>query len=576
MRKIIFIILVVQILFSACEDVLDKRDFSAVDETLWNDETRATMYLNKLYADNMPGMSLAGNAGYGDETFNSNDYVYGQLIESSVGDFSLLNYRKIRDINIMLEGIENGTLENGSRDILMGQACFLRAWRYWELVKLYGGVPLIMEAQDPFYDNLNSPRNKTSECIDAIISDLDKGIENLPGKWIKPEDYGRITCGAAAAMKGRVLLFWASPQFNPEYKPERWQRAYEANAAARELLEGEGYGLVNDFSQIFLIEGYDNPEAILIRSYDDAYFPGGWESSCRPPSGGGTGSNNPTLELVNAFPMLNGKSITDPTSGYDEIYYWRNRDPRFYATVAYNGCEWKLNGRNAAIQWTYYLNSQENRRTPSTGFYCRKASNPNVHVDDVERTPTDWIEIRFAEVLLNLAECTNEIGNSTEAYDILKQIRARAGIEPGANNMYGLNENMDKTEMREAIIRERQIELAYENKRYWDLRRHMMFANDLGPGTPKLNGTVRHGIIVRAKSPYSSSDIDAMRDTIDIETDYETCFTVQLKNMDTQYTINYLQPKYNFFAIPQNILDRSPAVEQTMGWENGTFDPYAE
>lgn len=104
----------------------------------------------------------------------------------------------------------------------------------------------------------------------------------------------------------------------------------------------------------------------------------------------------------------------------------------------------------------------------------------------------------------------------------------------------------------------------------------MMYVVDLGPNTLKLNGTVRHGIIVRPKSPYTSANIDAMRDTIDIETDYETYFTVQLKNMDTQYTINYLQPKYNFFAIPLNILDRSPAIEQTMGWENGTFDPYAE
>lgn len=576
MKRNLIHILIILILFSGCEDVLDKRNFSEVDESLWDNDIQATLYLNKLYADNIPGMSLASNSGYSDETFNANDYIYGQLTVSSVGDFSLANYRKIRDINIMLEGVENGILDRATKDLLIAQARFLRAWRYWDLVKLYGGVPLIMEAQDPFYDDLNVPRNKTSECIEAIITDLYAGIEYLPDKWIKGEDYGRLTRGAAAAMKGRVLLFWASPQFNPENKSERWERAYNANAEAKTILEEDGYALMNDFSQIFLVEGAQNTEAIMIRSYDDTYFPGGWESSCRPPSAGGTGSNNPTLELVKAFPMSNGKPITDPASGYDDVYYWRNRDPRFYATVAYNGCEWELNGRDATIQWTYYINSQENRRTPATGFYCRKGSNPDVHVDDVERTPTDWIEIRFAEVLLNFAECANEIGKSEESYDVLKQIRERAGIEPGTDNMYGLTGGMDKTEMRETIIRERQIELAFENKRYWDLRRHMMYAEDLGPNTPKLNGTIRHGIIIRPRPPYSPMDIDAMRDTIDIETDYETYFMVQLKNMDTQYIIDYQQPLYNFFAIPQNLLDRSPAVEQTLGWENGAFDPYKE
>jgi hypothetical protein len=576
MKRNLIHILIILILFSGCEDILDKRNFSEVDETLWDNDIQATLYLNKLYTDNIPGMSLASNSGYSDETFNANDYIYGQLTVSSVGDFSLANYRKIRDINIMLEGVENGILDRATKDLLIAQARFLRAWRYWDLVKLYGGVPLIREAQDPFYDDLNVPRSKTFECIEAIIADLDIGIEHLPDKWIKGEDYGRLTRGAAAAMKGRVLLFWASPQFNPENKPERWQRAYNTNAEAKTILEEDGYALMNDFSQIFLVEGAQNTEAIMIRSYDDTYFPGGWESSCRPPSAGGTGSYNPTLELVRAFPMHNGKPITDPTSGYDDVYYWRNRDPRFYATVAYNGCEWEMNGRDATIQWTYYINSQENRRTPATGFYCRKGSNPDVHVDDVERTPTDWIEIRFAEVLLNFAECANEIGKSEESYDVLKQVRERAGIEPGSDNMYGFTGGMDKTEMRETIIRERQIELAFENKRYWDLRRHMMYAEDLGPNTPKLNGTIRHGIIIRPRPPYSPMDIDAMRDTIDIETDYETYFMVQLKNMDTQYIIDYQQPLYNFFAIPQNLLDRSPAVKQTLGWENGTFDPYKE
>ncbi len=574
MKRHILTILIFAVLSSACERVLDKRNFSAVDPEIWNIEAQAKLYLNKLYENNMPTMSLASNSGYSDETYYANNYIYGQLTADDVGDFSLATYRKIRDINIMLAGMEGSELTAGVKNPLKGQAGFLRAWRYWELVRLYGGVPLVTEPQDPFYDNLDVPRNKTSECIEAIVEDLDFGIEHLPVRWIEADDAGRISSGAAAAFKGRVLLFWASPQFNPDNSADRWQRAYDANLAARDILTGAGFALEGDFSQIFLIPGFNNSEAILFRSYDANLFTNDWESSLRPPSGGGTGSNLPTLNLVEAFPMLNGKPITDPASGYNEVYYWRNRDPRFYQTIAYNGCEWALNGRAETKQWTYYLNIQESRRTPSTGFYCRKANDPGIHIDDVKRTPTDWIEIRYAEVLLNLAECANEIDRRDEAADLIMQIRQRAGIEAGADNRYGLESGMDKVSMREIIMRERQVELAYENKRYWDLRRRNMFAEDLGPNTPKLNGTSRRGIVVRPKSPYTSAVIDAARDTIDIETDYEIFFTVQLKNMDSQFLLNYLQPQYNFFAIPQNILDRSIAVKQTMGWANGEFDPY--
>lgn len=574
----IHILIPVIAIFFGCERVMDKQDLNALDDDVWQSLSLSTQFVNKLYEDNMPGFSLASNSGYSDETFYDNDFIYGQLIESSVGTFSLATYNKIRDINIMIEGLKTSSIEEDLIAELTAQALFLRAWRYWELVNLYGGVPMIMEPQDPWFDELHVARHKTSECIDMIVADLDEGIESLPTRYTNPDDYGRITSVAAAAMKGRVLLFWASPSFNPDNKAERWQEAYDANLAAKQMLDDEGYGLLEDFSQIFVKEGYEeNKEAILIRSFDDTYLYGGWEASIRPPTGGGNGSNGPTMNLVDAFPMANGKLINETGSGYDQIYYWQNRDPRFYHTIAYNGCVWEMNGRTETIQWTYFLNSQEDKRTPSTGFYCRKGSNPEIHKDFTDRTPTDWVEIRYAEVMLNLAECANETDRMNEAYDMLTQIRARAGIEAGADNLYGLKENMTKPEMREMIMIERQVELAYENKRYWDLRRRNMFAEDLGPNTPKLNGTKRMGIIVRPRPPYTSEDIDAMRDTIDVDSpDYLTYFMVIPKRLDSQYSINYLQPKYNYFAIPQNILDRSPAVLQTMGWENGEFDPYEE
>lgn len=558
----------------SCERVLDKQNFSAVNAEIWNIDGQVNLYLNKLYADNMPTMSLSANSGYSDETYFANDFTYGEITSSDVGDFSLLNYRKIRDINIMIDGMETSELEEDMKNKYIAQARFFRAWRYWELVKLYGGVPMIMKAQDPFFDDLNQPRNNTSECIQLISEDLDFGIDHLPGRWVEADNAGRITSGAAAAYKGRVLMFYASPQFNPDNNPDRWENAYNANLQAKSILDDEGFKLDSVFSQVFLTPGFENSEAVLFRSYNSTLVTNTWEESHRPPSGGGNGGNLPTSNLVEAFPMASGKPITDAASGYDNVYYWRNRDPRFYQTIAYNGCTWVLNGRAESRQWTYYLTAQESSRTPGTGYYCRKATDPNVHVDDVSRTPTDWIEIRYAEVLLNLAECANETNRMSEAYDLLVQIRARAGIEPGADNLYGLTSGMDIVAMREAIMKEKQIELAYENKRYWDLRRRNMFAEDLGPGTPKLNGTRRRGILTRPRPPYTSQGIDTIRNGIDIETEFETYFLVQPIILDREFAINYLQPLYNFFAIPQNILDRCPAVQQTVGWDNGEFDPY--
>ena len=129
------------------------------------------------------------------------------------------------------------------------------------------------------------------------------------------------------------------------------------------------------------------------------------------------------------------------------------------------------------IPRTLYLNPS------SSGFYCRKAINVSYTPYYTERSSTDWIEIRFTEVLMNYAECAAENGKSDEAYGVLKRIRQRAGIEAGSNGMYGLKANMSHDEMIAAIMLERKIEFAYEGKRYWDLRRRRMFASEMN-GTP--------------------------------------------------------------------------------------------
>lgn len=457
---------------------------------------------------------------------------------------------------------------------------------------------MVLKTLNPYEDELNDPRNKTSESIEIIISDLDKAIAGLPPSWPDAE-IGRITKGAAAAMKGRILLYWASPQYNVNNDPARWERAYLANKEAKTILVSAGKALHGSFNNIFLVEGSANKEAVLVRPFNlSADVTNSWENSARPREVGGNGGGvNPTLGLVSAFPMKNGKAIADPTSGYDPVHFWKDRDPRFYSTIVYNGATYEfpsITGGSGRKQWTYYyyeyrngaptttLKSVETNGPTVTGFYTRKMVNPNIAQVDVSRSGTDWIEIRFAEVLLNLAEAANEAGHIDEAYTEMREIRKRAGIESNGNT-YGLPDAMTKEQMRAAIMNERQVELAYEDKRYWDLRRRNMFAEDLpGVANTKLNGTKRLGIRIILKPEYNNADFVNIRNNINLDTDFDTYFTVEVREMDPQ-PLNYRQPavpgpnnpSYNFFPIQTSLINRSPALKQTQGWAaENTFNPF--
>jgi hypothetical protein len=552
---------------AGCSDVLDKHDINGVTQ-VFNDEALSKAYLDKLYYDNLPAWTTA-YATQSDESPGGDAYMYGTLNEEGVGDFGTTNYTKIRAINTMFEELDKGGLPENVTASLKAQGYFLRAWRYFDLVRLYGGVPMILGTQDPYAatgDELNVKRDKTSVCFDLIVADLDKG-SILPASW-PAADRGRITRGAALAMKGRVLLYAASPQFNPAGNDAPWQRAYDANRAAYDTLIRDGYALHNDFAKLWFTES--NKEAIFVTTYNTTDFSNAWDRSTRPRSAGNNagGSNQPTLEMVNAFPMNNGLPITDPASGYDPVLYWKNRDPRFTATIAYNAMIWPLNNLPTRRQWTFNNNKWEGSNNTKTGFYCRKAISETYSIDVAEKSGTDWIEIRLAEVMLNLAECANATGRQSEAMDMLKALRQRAGIQAGADGNYGLKAGMSKDEMFEAIVAERQIELAFEAKRYWDLRRWRMFG--------RLNGKVRNGLKISLTSAVK--DADAFKTGVDNGTivitddNYATYFKHDVVALDTKNVINF-PDKFYFYAIQKTNLDKNPNLEQTNGWEGGTFDP---
>jgi starch-binding outer membrane protein, SusD/RagB family len=576
MNKICYNILTLSLfILSGCGDILDLENPSHISPAIWNDEQAASLYLNRLYERSLPGAGFGAEAGNSDEAPGSSNVIYGQLTANDQGTYSQAYYNRIREINIGLDQLEESTLPEEAVSRLRGQMLFLRAWEYWGLVILYGGVPIITHPQNPFEEDPHVPRNNARECFEILFRDLSEAQDRLPASWPENER-GRVTRGAAAALKGRLHLFWASPQFNPQNDINRWLAAYEANREAKELLIQDGYGLHDNFLRIFLDKG--NREVVFARLFSfAANRTHGWENGIRPREIGATGggTSNPTLAMVNAFPMQNGKNIKEEDSGFDPNAYFKNRDPRFYATIVYNGAPYPVTGKSSdRKQWTYYyqndgnLTSVENVAPTGTGFYCRKGADPDISRDRVNQTETDWVEIRYAEVLLNLAEAANEAGYPNEAYTELFAIRERAGIAAGDGN-YGLKEGMSGEELTEAIMQERQIELAYEGKRYWDLRRRNWFEE-------KLNGTRRYGLRTILREEVDPNQFASKRNEIDLEEDFALYFRVEEWLLDEQFEINYPQPLYNFFGIPQNIRDRSPAVVQTIGWENGTFDPLVD
>jgi len=438
--------------FNSCkksDDFFDIEDPQGIDSDIWNDEGAIGLFLNRTYALIMPQWpAIGGIHNTSDETNNANTtFLYGTLVENSVTDIGTGNtittnrYFDIRRCNLALEGIDSSrAIPDATKKTLRGQFFFLRAYTYFKLVSLYGGVPLVLKAQQLSNDGIPSiPRSKSSECFAAIAADLDSAAAYLPARWTG-SDIGRVSRGAALAVKGKALMYWASAQFNPTNITTRWEDAYQVCKTAYEQCVTDGYALIPKYSDIFITE--DHNEVLLVRKYNTSRDLGtNLENVTRPfsESSAGGGSNQPTWNVVQAYTMKDGLPITHASSGYNSIMFFQNRDPRFDASVAYNGAPWPLSGKATRKQWSYTGVFDESASTIVTGFYCKRLCNPSITAAQALYNSNtgggsgmDWIEMRFAEVILNLAECANETGRLAESKDMVRKIRQRAGITAGA------------------------------------------------------------------------------------------------------------------------------------------------
>ena len=606
------------LLLGSCRKVLDKSDLSKLEPDLvFSDSVLVQLNMDNIYDNNLPlwggqntSSVLSGVQSHLSEEGQSsgNKFMEGTMSYGTdePKDFGTAlntnntqpntNWGKIRQLNTFIVSMEKSNLPEYTKAKFLAQAKFFRAFRYWDLVRIYGGVPLVLTPLDGVGEEARDaallPRNKTSECFQQIKTDLDYAIANLPGKWAANTEWGRITQGAAAAFKGRVLLYWASPIFNPSDLTERWQAAYDANLQAKTILDANGFGLHASYKSMWFSE-VNNPEAVMVTSYNTATGDqqkknNGWDKSCRPSYLNGSGSNLPTWELVHSYPMKDGKmpgDVTSTYSYYDSLFY-KNRDPRFDATIAYNGCTWPLDGNTNNKLWTYYETSSKSTESSAsnTGFYCRKAvAEGTFTFGDPQYSGTDWMEIRYAEVLLNLAESAvgiGKVGIADEGYAGLIAVRKRAGITDAGDNLYGLAPAMSRSQLFDAILFERKIEFAFEGKRFWDLYRWKKNTD--------LNGWYRNRLRIVLKSGSGIPSASSLKDPANANyrniqnldnmmANYFT--TIYNNNHDNSISITQLDANpinflstYYLFPIPLAAITNNPNLVQNVNW-SGSFDP---
>ena len=413
-------------------------------------------------------------------------------------------YEVIRRVNILLKGIDVVPFNTTYVDALgnarplnvsmKAEARFLRAYFYFELMKRYGGVPIIGDKVYDLNENIELPRSTFEQTVTYIVSELDAikdDLRSLPMSDAAANAHV-VTTQAAQALKIRVLLYAASPLFNERpieagnelvgyttYDRERWKVVADE---ARSFINAYGkdggpLGLDPNFKDIFTT-WYDNTvhkEMIFFRENDSntsietVNGPLGLSGAKQ-----GNGRTNPTQNLVDAFLMKDGHFINDGKSAYeyDSQHPYDNRDPRLEYTIIHNGSHW-LN--NTMHTWQGGVNNPLGASYSLTSYYMRKFMGNFELGSEYQATLHNWVMFRYAEILLNFAEAENEYlsSPSQEVYDAIIALHKRAGIEAGNDNLYGLpkREEMTQVEMRKVIQNERRIELAFEEHRYWDIRR---------------------------------------------------------------------------------------------------------
>ena len=473
--NIIFLLLFAS--FCSCEQYLEITPKDQVsDNSAWAFTESADLFLLDIYSTirgpfnlSDPEENWSDNAMAGVPSYYSVSTYANSIYTPSNAQGYWDQYNAIRKTNVFIQKVSASTLPDSWKKTRLAEARFLRAYFYHLLWTHYGGVPVITDVLDRNTqgDEIFRSRNTDEETYKFIVDECAAVAEDLP---VKAES-GRITKGAALTLKGWCELFEASALKNPGNDKSKWALAAATN---KQVIDLNAYSLFPDYETMFYEENNNNAEVIFAKQYLGGTALGGsregLQGPWRAPSGiqRAYGGVNPTQELVDQYTMANGLLITDPASGYDPEDPYKDREKRFYQSIVYDGSFW-LGFEMVMKQGLGSSNetdrSDKNEAT-NTGYYLRKGLNPKYAVNGNNRlNSANFIIFRYAEVLLSYAEAQNEaVGPDASVHEAINKVRLRSELQ-------ALPQDLSQDEMRIAIHRERRVELAFEERRWYDLIR---------------------------------------------------------------------------------------------------------
>ncbi|MDD4362864.1 MAG: RagB/SusD family nutrient uptake outer membrane protein [Atribacterota bacterium] len=544
--KILLILLI--LVTSSCEDALDKIPLTSYsDAVVWQDESLIDAYIFNTYRVFPIGwnyMSVICDENNRKNNATIDAYNVGGMTPSHGDFYGLWNnvqnngidgsglrgagyYPAIKRTNLFFANIDNSDIDDAVKNRMIGEMKFLRAYAYFKLSNLYGGVPLVTRTYE-LNDDFAVARSSYEECMEFVVNELDEAANLLPLTY-STDEIGRITKGAAMAAKARALLYIASPLHNPGNDQSKWQKA---EAATKAVIDLGIYELYPDYRESYLETALYNSEIIWNRLFNNQLF---YENqipdlSHQPNGYHGFAHVVPLHNMVQCYEMTSGLlPLDDPD--YDPQNPYVNRDPRFYESILYNGAPFQ----HREVE-CFLPGGQDSQEGPIatwnasiTSYYVRKFLNESIVAPSGSNNgSTPFPHLRYNEVLLNYAEIKYYQGDEATCREYINKIRSRPSV-----NMPPVTESGEA--LLERLRNERKVELYMEEHRWFDVRRWKIAPEVL--------------------------DVDAER--MDVWKDPQTG--------NITYTVQVFQPrdwyeKMWWLPIPQDEIDKNPNLTQNPGY----------
>lgn len=624
---------------SSCSDFMDLTPEDQYDEaTVWQDAELVQTVINDIYGYLLHGAEENNSSAMTDDAFFTHVYGARDVNEATVSGSNLAwydrgdcpfkwadRYKGIYRANLVLKNIDDVPEKVGvDNNIMKGEAHFLRAYLYAELVRGFGGVPLV----DKVYSieeasTLELPRSNMKDCLDFILKDIDEAVKFLP-ETATGKNLGRATKNAAKGLKARMLLHVASPLYADrsvntlecnQFNGDRNALYQQALDAAKEVINSGLYSLV-DCNAPTIAQIGDLFHNVIISNNSETIFAKQFVNKSEQADNyvrnrvallhGPNGYHNwagttPTHDLVMAFEMEDGSLNTSFNKAGESttVNPYANREPRFYATIGFDGAEWgRARGSDAAIydptdlgnlQMGYYelssggdelevptaLNIEgqatktekfkgfngvdtrksliENWNGSYTGYLERKLIDGSVAATESNFQTNPYPYIRLGEMYLIAAEACIELNKLDEAATYLDALRGRIGRPDTRATLAVRNQSFNQSDLRQFLRQERRAELAYEESRYYDVRRWMI--------APESAAKPLLGIVVIGRlKPGKTASLPYVRneDTWDYTYNVIDLTYIEKRKWDN---------KMYFAPIKREETRRNPAVIQNPGME---------